>query len=116
MSDAHSVIAEAAEQMYRLNQQIKEFTEQRDQIAAFFKDYEEFKQPGTYKFGRFKLTVSKNQRIDEKLAKELLTPDQYLSILSVKVDSTKAKKNLTGDQYDMIQKKYAHRIGVELEP
>lgn len=112
-NDAHDTIKNALAEMHVLKAEVKEKEERIAEIAAFFKNYEEFEQPGRYQYGEYTLVVSPNTRVDDALAREVLSNRDYQGVTKLVIDTVRAKRILTGAQYESIQKKFAHRIGVE---
>ncbi len=111
--DDRAVIQQALAEMYELKADIKAKEERVAELAAFFKGYDEFENPGKYQYGDYTLVVSPNTRVDDALAHSVVGDRTYAKVSKVVIDTTKAKKMLTGEQYESIQKKFAHRIGVE---
>lgn len=118
MSDDLTFDEEAAamEQIVRNQLAIRELEEQNALLKQFFKDRPERYPAGTnLKRGKFKLVVSSNSRIDQKLAEKVLTPRELRTVSKSVVDSTAARRYLTGEQIEKITKKYENRLTFELD-
>lgn len=109
---ADATFARAAKQLYALKAERKALEEQEAELVAFFKGYEAFADLGEYVLGEYTIVVSKNARVDDTLARQTLTDTEYLAVSKTVVDSVKAKRLLTGEGYEKIQKKFSNKIEV----
>jgi len=104
-----------AEIIVRNQLKIKELTEQNDTLKAFFKENsEEFPVGSSTVVGKFYIKVTKNSRVDDKLARELLSVRDYNVNSKMVIDSAHAKARLAPDVYTSIQKVYENKIEVGL--
>lgn len=88
---------------------MEELQAEQDTIKTYFKqDNPEY---GKKVFGRFYVQTTKNTRVDDKLAREELG-DVYPAVSKTVIDGTKAKRVLTGEQYEKIQKVYDPKIEI----
>ncbi len=91
----------AAERIFTLRQAIKQYETEIDTIA---KEHFAKRAVDTYVEGPFKVIVGRNARFDASLAKQLLSDEEYNSILETKPSGTKAKALLSPVEYQMLQK------------
>jgi hypothetical protein len=92
---------QAAERIFTLRQAVKQF---EDEIDTLSKEHFAKRSVDTYVEGPFKVIVGRNARFDASLAKQLLTEEEYNSILETKPSGTKAKAVLAPVEYQMLQK------------
>lgn len=92
---------QAADRIYTLRQSIKDMEEEVKELAQTHFGKREV---DTYVEGPFKVIVGRNARFDPALAKELLSEEEYNSILETKPSGTKAKALLAPGEYQMLQK------------
>lgn len=59
---------------------------------------------GEFSAGRAFVSVTRNARIDDRLARDLLTESEYERASVRKIDSKLAKKILSGEDYEAIQR------------
>lgn len=97
------------EKFVRNKMAIEALQEEQDQIKAFFKQDEP--EYGKKVFGRFYVQTTANKRVDDKLARDVLGLE-YEGITKTVVDSALAKRVLSGDDYEKIQKTFAPKIEI----
>lgn len=98
------------EKYVRNKMAMEALAEENETIKGYFKqDNPEF---GKKVFGRFYIQTSRNARVDDKLAREQLDDDAYQAVSKQVVDGTKAKRVLSGDVYESIQKESAPKIEI----
>lgn len=116
MSDSltASELEAAMEQFVRNQLAIKELEERQDAIKGFFKGNPAFEAGTTVTSGKFYVRVSSNQRIDDALAKRVLTSVQYKNVSKTVVDPVKARKLLAASTVEKITKVYENRIEIGL--
>jgi len=106
---------EVMEAIVRLDMQIKELTEKKETLKAFFKQRDKLYPAGTKKqVGKFELIVTSNTRVDDALAKRNLPTNRYRAVTKMSVDPVKARKYLTPEEYAQVVKTYDNRIEVKL--
>lgn len=118
MSDDLTFDEEAAamEQIVRNQLAIRELEEQNAMLKQFFKDRPERYPAGTnLKRGKFKLIVTSNSRIDQKLADKELSYRDMQRVTKKVVDPSLARRYLTDEQLEKITKKYENRLTFELD-
>lgn len=97
------------EKFVRNKMAMEALAEENETIKGYFKqDNPEF---GKKVFGRFYIQTSRNARVDDKRAQEVLGED-YASLTKTVIDGTKAKRALSPDQYELIQKESAPKIEI----
>lgn len=94
--------------------EIKRLQEENDQLKGFFKGNSNAYPVGRKEVGKFYIQVSENRRVDDKLARETLDSEVYERVSKQVVDTAKAKRFLTEEQYASIQKVYDNKIEVGL--
>jgi len=98
------------EKYVRNKMAMEALAEENETIKGYFKqDNPEF---GKKVFGRFYIQTSRNARVDDKLAREQLTDDEYQDYSKRVIDGPVAKRFLTPAQYELIQKESAPKIEI----
>lgn len=92
---------QAAQRIFMLKKAIKEMETEAADLA---KEHFATRDVDTYAEGKFKVVVGRNARFSPTLAKELLTEEEYNSILETAPSGTKAKKVLSPETYRILQK------------
>lgn len=112
-----NLLASAAEEIVRINVAIAELEEQKQQFLAVFKNEENGLVPSktAYDFGRVEVKVSKNERLDDGLAKRALPRLTYSKVVKTSLDTTAARKILSPEELEKITKKYDNKIEVRLK-
>lgn len=106
---------QALELIVRNQLKIAELEEENRTLKAFFKERDSAYPAGSKKeVGKFYIKVSTNQRVDDALAKLHLDGRTYQRLTKTVIDSVKAKRALTPEQYAKIQKTYDNKIEVGL--
>jgi hypothetical protein len=117
MSDelTESEYQELLEKYVRNKLRMDELAAENDQIKGYFKSTTAAPsgEPvyGTETYGKFFVQRSRNARTDAKLAAALF-PDR--DIWKQTVDTAKAKKVLSGDEYEAIQNVFEPRVEIGL--
>lgn len=101
---------EAAKRVYTLRKAAKAMLEEADELAAHFSSREQ----DTYVEGPFRVVVGRNARFNAALAKQVLTPEQYESILDIVPSGTLAKEVLPPAVYKETQKVSTNKVTIEL--
>lgn len=105
-------LTEAATAIVELDIQIAELTERRVQLASVFKNdsvgLEPQREP--YVFGKVKVKVSENARLDDTLARRFLSEEEYRLVAKSALDTKKARAFLGDDKLDTITKRYDNKI------
>lgn len=97
------------EKYVRNKMAMEALAEENETIKGYFKqDNPEF---GKKVFGRFYIQTSRNARVDDKLAREVLG-DDYGMLTKTVIDGVKAKRQMTPEAYEMIQKESAPKIEI----
>lgn len=92
---------------------IAELQEQNEQLKSFFKGRDaEYPAGTTTERGRFYIKVSSNTRIDDTLAKRILTTSRYNNLSKSVIDPVKARRMLDADTLAKITKAYDNRIEI----
>lgn len=92
---------------------MKELAEENERIKAFFKQDANETTYGRREVGKFYIQTSRNARVDDKLARTVLG-DQYDSMTKQVIDTALAKRNMTPEQYETIQKVGEPKIEIGL--
>lgn len=90
------------EKIYWLGQQIKGLEEEREELYASLGTLD----VRDYAAGPYILKVTRTVRFDPVLARKVLDPAQFQSILATKPDAALAKAVLDPDTYKSVQKEY----------
>jgi len=103
-------------EMYVRNKlKMEELAAENDQIKGYFKATTAAPNGeavyGTENYGKFYVTRSRNSRVDPKLAVALFSDRD---IFKQTVDTVKAKKVLSGDEYESIQNVFEPKIEIGL--
>lgn len=105
----------ALELIVRNQLKIAELEEQNRTLKAFFKERNAEYPTGSKKeVGKFYIKVSSNTRVDDALARLHLNSRVYNNLTKTVIDSVKAKRALTPEQYAKISKVYDNKIEVGL--
>ena len=102
--------AQVAKRVYTLRKAAKAMLEEADALAAQFSSREQ----DTYVEGDLRVVVGRNARFNAALAKKVLTPEQYESILDIAPSGTLAKEVLPPAVYKETQKVSANKVTIEL--
>lgn len=115
-ADQHSALTEAAEEIARINIEIAELTEYKNELLSVFKNPNTNLPPRTqpYEFGKVDVKVSASGRIDDGLAKRLLPEAIYSLVSKQTIDTAKARKALSEEEIASITKQYDNKIEIKL--
>lgn len=102
------------ERIVRNNLAIKEIEAENEALKGFFKGNPAFEAGTTVTSGKFYVKVSTNRRIDDALARRVLTGPQYSSVSKISVDPIKARRTLPETTLAKITKVYDNRIEIGL--
>ena len=115
--DQLDLLGQAATEIARINVQIAELTEYKNQLLEVFKNPDTDLPPRSepYDFGDVEVKVSTNVRLDDGLARRNLTPANYEIVSKTTLDTGKARKVLTADELATITKTFDNKIEVRLK-
>lgn len=102
------------ERLVRISMAKKELAEEEEILKAYFKERPAQFEPGVHHKGKFYVKVGKTTRIDDKLAREHLSPGAYKQNSKEIIDTTRARRNLTPAMLEAITKVYPNSIEVGL--
>lgn len=105
-------LTQAAAEIVNLDIQIAELSERRAQLASVFKNDAVGLAPQRepYVFGKVKVKVSENARLDDTLARRFLSEEEYRLVAKSALDTKKARAFLDSDKLDTITKRYDNKI------
>lgn len=93
----------------------KQIEEEIELLKGYFKERPEVYPAGaTITRGKFYVKVSENRRIDDALARKLLSGPAYRRIMKTVVDPKLARRYLAPEDVQKITKKFANRLEVGL--
>ena len=115
--DQVNLLAQAAEAVAEINLEIAELQEKKDALLAVFKNEDNGMVPRTepYVFGRAEVKVTKNERLDDGLAKRELGAMVYKKVAKTVLDTAAARKVLSQEELAKITKKYDNKIEVRIK-
>lgn len=105
------------ERIVRNQLEIKRLQEENDTLKAYFKERDNSYPAGTRReVGKFYVQISENTRIDDKLAKSVLSASEYNAVSNRVIDSQAARKRFMfkPDILNAITKKFDNRVEVGL--
>lgn len=109
------LLTQAAEEIARVNIQIAELTEYKQQLLSVFKNPETNLPPRkeAYQLGKVDVKVSESGRIDDGLARKHLNATTYKRVAKTVIDTSLARKVLPDDVLEKITKKYDNKIEIK---
>ena len=115
MSDSDIEEYDVAEQIVRDKLEIQRLTERVASLTQYWRQND----TGTAVLTRegrpdIIVRVSPNSRIDDKLAREQLSAQDYKRVVKSSIDTTKARALLSPEAISRITKNYDHKVEVSL--
>lgn len=103
------------ERIVRNKIMMEELAAENATLTEYFRERSDEYAAGTVKrVGKFYIRVTKNERIDDTLAKKNLDANTYRQLSKTVIDSTRARHYLQPSLLDKITKKYDNRIEIGL--
>lgn len=103
------------ERIVRNKMQIEELLAENATLTDYFRERNDQYPAGTKKsVGKFYIRVTKNARIDDTLARKVLTSKEYDLVSKKVVDTARAKRYLLPSVIEKITKTYENRIEIGL--
>lgn len=111
-----NLLKDAAEEIARVNIQMAELAEYKESLLSVFKNPATGLEPRTepYVYGKVLVKVSKNERLDDGLARVALGSMVYKQVSKTTLDTAKARKILNAEGLAKITKKYDNKIEIKL--